>query len=764
MKITLKIIAFLALLTNSMLQASSSDLSCKQIPVSIYYAGYTDANSNQKYVYFDGTNTIDITPPQSVNDSKSIEVITSHFTNKPSIINIGTDIEFSIPTSASHTVANYLHTLYSIPVSIYYAGYTDVNSEQKYVYFDGTNIIDITPPQSVNEEKSISVITNQFTSLPILEDNSDCSYNVALDGWYDSSYDLCTPGSDIKLHFSSLTNGNACEGVLNQAPVANAGVDQTVLLGDSVTLDAVGSTDSDGSIVSYEWKEGDAVLSTNSAFTKSDFTEGYHGITLSVTDDDGTVDSDTVLILVSATGEVAFNYIWTQTDYDAKYQGNSINYDGSKFILGAEFRNAEDSRAQVEASIAQTATSVTVDIKPTQMNEYSKAQLQLRVPLGDDKYMETGIDVRENHASFWFVFNDYNGNYYDIDIDSMFGTSGLGEFDAQNKELKLNIAIVGNTLHYTIVSGDDLLGSRIFNFDDMSNAMKSAITNEIGFYSEVEGKTFDRMIVRAQTDARNATTTTPETIVEFSGVTVDEALDPSSYTLDASSAYISAFDYLWHRTNISAKYMGHNIDYDGSKFILDAEPRDAEDSRAQVETRIIDGTTSVTAYIKPTQMDDYSKPQLMPIIRDEVADTAIITGLVVKKEYAYFWVEFENENGNYYEVDFTSLGIDNTIGMVDSENKNLTLNVRIDGNKFIYTVLDGDTLVGTKTFDFDNDLNSQIKSTIQSEIGFYPTIENKKFTTAKVRSRIDLRDGGDASQINHNIIEFSDFKIDEIIN
>jgi len=763
MKTTLKILLVL-LFTNSILQASSSDLSCKQIPVSIYYAGYTDANSNQKYVYFDGTDTIDITPPKSANDSKSIEVITSHFTNKPSIVNTGADIEFSTPTSNSYTVANYLHNLSSLPISIYYAGYKDANGEQKYVYFDGTNIIDITPPQTANDSKSISVITNDFILLPTLEDNSDCSYNVALDGWYDSAYESCTPGSDIKLNFSSLKNGNACGNIANQAPTANAGVDQTVLPGDSVTLNAAGSTDSDGSIVSYEWKEGDTVISTASSFNKSDFTEGYHNITLNVTDDDGAVDSDSVLILVTSTGKAAFGYIWTQTDYDAKYQGNNINYDGSKFILGAEFRNAEDSRAQVETNIAQTATSVTVDIKPTQMNEYSRAKLMLRVPLGDDKYMGTGIQVKEDHASFWITFDDYNGNYYEIDIDSIYGDTSLGKFDAENRELKLNIAIVGNTLHYTIVSGDELLGYRIFNFDDMSDTMKATIASNIEFYSEIEGKAFDRISVRARTDARSATTTTPETVVEFSGVTIDEALDPLLYdlilpTIDTTGVVISAFDYAWKQTNFSAKYSGNHINYDGTKFTLIAEPRDAEDSRAELETHIANGATSVSVDIKPTQMNDYSKPQLMPIIWDDVTKTGIITGLIVKKDCAYFWIGFEKQDKDYY-IDFPDMGFDNIIAQVDSENKNLTLNIRIDGNKFIYTVLDGETSVGTKTFDFDNDLSAQMKSTIQSEVGFYPSIDNKKFNIAKVRARIDLRDGGNASEVDDNIIEFSGITID----
>src|SRR5918995_197926 len=42
---------------------------------------------------------------------------------------------------------------------------------------------------------------------------------------------------------------------VNHSPVANAGADQTVNAGDTVTLDGSKSTDPDGNIVSYLWKQ-----------------------------------------------------------------------------------------------------------------------------------------------------------------------------------------------------------------------------------------------------------------------------------------------------------------------------------------------------------------------------------------------------------------------------------------------------------------------------------------------------------------------------
>ena len=89
----------------------------------------------------------------------------------------------------------------------------------------------------------------------------------------------------------------------NQAPTANAGVDQAVSDSDgtgseTVTLNGSGS-DTDGTIVSYEWKEGANVLG-NTAAIAPDLAVGLHTITLTVTDNGGATGSDDVIVTVNA--------------------------------------------------------------------------------------------------------------------------------------------------------------------------------------------------------------------------------------------------------------------------------------------------------------------------------------------------------------------------------------------------------------------------------------------------------------------------------
>lgn len=83
-------------------------------------------------------------------------------------------------------------------------------------------------------------------------------------------------------------------------PVANAGNDITVGVGSTVTFDASDSKDFDGTIVSYKWK-GDIGVLTGVNPTSQPFNSfGKYPITLTVTDNDGLQDTDTVVVTVDA--------------------------------------------------------------------------------------------------------------------------------------------------------------------------------------------------------------------------------------------------------------------------------------------------------------------------------------------------------------------------------------------------------------------------------------------------------------------------------
>ncbi len=85
--------------------------------------------------------------------------------------------------------------------------------------------------------------------------------------------------------------------IQNIRPVANSGSDQTVFENQFVVLDGSRSYDSDGQIVSYEWREEEILLSNSISFSRV-YSEGLHAISLKVTDNRGATSIDSVMITV----------------------------------------------------------------------------------------------------------------------------------------------------------------------------------------------------------------------------------------------------------------------------------------------------------------------------------------------------------------------------------------------------------------------------------------------------------------------------------
>ena len=85
----------------------------------------------------------------------------------------------------------------------------------------------------------------------------------------------------------------------NQAPIANAGSDQTVLVNEIVTFDGSGSSDLYGTIDSYEWNLGDGTTATGQTVDSNYSTAGNYTVTLTVTDNGGAINSDTTVVTVT---------------------------------------------------------------------------------------------------------------------------------------------------------------------------------------------------------------------------------------------------------------------------------------------------------------------------------------------------------------------------------------------------------------------------------------------------------------------------------
>jgi subtilisin family serine protease/subtilase family serine protease len=98
-------------------------------------------------------------------------------------------------------------------------------------------------------------------------------------------------------------------GLANLPPLADAGPDQSVPDSDRdgselVTLDGTGSSDRDGSIETYDWKEGGTSIASG-ATPSVQLTVGTHTLTLEVTDDGGETATDSVVITVTPANQVS---------------------------------------------------------------------------------------------------------------------------------------------------------------------------------------------------------------------------------------------------------------------------------------------------------------------------------------------------------------------------------------------------------------------------------------------------------------------------
>jgi len=95
----------------------------------------------------------------------------------------------------------------------------------------------------------------------------------------------------------SVTTADIAE--VNDPPVADAGPDQTALVGEIVTFNGSFSYDIDDGIVAYDWAFGDGAIDTGITTTHTYSVAGTYTVTLTVTDNGGLTDTDTAIVTVT---------------------------------------------------------------------------------------------------------------------------------------------------------------------------------------------------------------------------------------------------------------------------------------------------------------------------------------------------------------------------------------------------------------------------------------------------------------------------------
>jgi hypothetical protein len=201
---------------------------------------------------------------------------------------------------------------------------------------------------------------------------------------------------------------------VNRRPVARAGSDQTVVVGQSVQLDGTSSSDADGDQLTYSWTSPDITLSNRTSsrpvFTAS--AAGTFRITLTVNDGSTDSSSDEVVITVQEpAGNPGTEYVICEDNFDSD--------DGDWFVGTGDFGSGEISGGRytvtgfsggvVMSKVCNSGSVSEVRYEVTMRVVDGQGSFGLRLNFDLDREPSTYSEFRYSNANQRAFFGDWNG-------------------------------------------------------------------------------------------------------------------------------------------------------------------------------------------------------------------------------------------------------------------------------------------------------------------------------------------------------------------
>ncbi|UCG70146.1 MAG: PQQ-binding-like beta-propeller repeat protein [Thermoplasmata archaeon] len=223
----------------------------------------------------------------------------------------------------------------------------------------------------------------------------------------------------------------------NQPPVADAGSDQTVNVGDLVQFDGSGSYDPDGNVTFYDWDFGDGSphgsgMNPTHVYNIS----GDYTVTLTVWDDDNASDDDTCIITVHSVGNLptanaGLNH--TINEGEEAIFNVSGSYDPDGYIVKYELDFGDGTNyTWLPSATNVTGTDILVYVTRT-FGAYNRTFFNEDLPRileeegfdplisGPDHIEDITSDILENYDQLWILSTNFSshGIFSTSEIDAI---------------------------------------------------------------------------------------------------------------------------------------------------------------------------------------------------------------------------------------------------------------------------------------------------------------------------------------------------------
>jgi len=207
---------------------------------------------------------------------------------------------------------------------------------------------------------------------------------------------------------------------VNNAPIANAGADKTDVVGALMSFDGSGSSDADGTILSYAWDFGDGATATGVSVSHTYAATGTYAVALIVTDNGGLASApDTASVTIVSEIEV-FADSFEEGEWNGKWSEDSQN----DWFRSSQRATAGSFSAEVDG-LANNAQLISVPIN---------LQGKTNATISFSWFIESGLDL---------------GEYVAFDTSTDGGTTWIerarirGDQDPENVWRNENVALSG---------------------------------------------------------------------------------------------------------------------------------------------------------------------------------------------------------------------------------------------------------------------------------------------------------------------------------